>query len=499
METESLRPLMAIVVSLVGATLIVVTRKSPNLREGCSLATAITKFLIVASMLPAILEGHSFQYTLFSFLPNIPIRFRVDALGILFALLSSFLWIVTTVYSIGYMRSLNEHAQTRYYACFALTLSATIGVAFSSNLMTLYFFYEVLTLVTYPLVAHKETEESFAGANKYLFYLVGTSKAFLLVAIIGTYALSGTLDFNQGGLFPSDANPVALILLYLLFLAGIGKAAIIPFHTWLPAAMVAPTPVSALLHAVAVVNTGVFCIFRIILQVFGVARMEALYLGWVTVILASITLVMASLYALSRDNLKTRLAYSTVSQLSYMILGGGLLSASGMAGGVGHIVNHAFSKITLFFCAGSIYAATHKTNISQMGGIGRKMPWTMTAFSVGALSMIGVPLMAGFVTKWQLALGSIESGEKWVLGVLLISTLLNAGYFLPIIYKAFFDVPLQHGEMILQGDPHTEIQGEEGGEPSFLMVFPLLLTAAASLFLGVYPEILSSLIRLVIR
>ncbi len=508
MDIASIKPFLALMVSLLGAVLILLNRSNPNRREACSLIAATIKFVIVLTMIPAVMAGNTLTYTLLSFLPEVSIALRVDLLGLLFALTASFLWILTTLYSIGYMRPLNEHAQTRYYTCFAITLSATMGVAFSANLLTLYLFYEALTIVTYPLVAHKGTDEAFAGANKYLFYLLGTSKAFLLAAVILTYVVSGTMSFKPGGLFPPDANPTVLVIIYFLFLFGIGKAAIMPVHAWLPAAMVAPTPVSALLHAVAVVNTGVFCVLRVILHVFGVETMKALNLGVATAILVSFTIIMASIYALTRDNLKARLAYSTVSQLSYIILGGALLNPIGMAGGVMHIANHAFSKITLFFCAGSIYVAAHKTEISQMGGIGRQMPWTMTAFSIGALSMIGVPPLSGFITKWHLALGAIEAREIALLGVLLASTLLNAAYFLPIIYKAFFDSPPvavanggghgAHGGHIHPGG------GAEHGEhthikESFFMVFPLLVSAAISLFLGIYPDGLMNLVNAIVR
>jgi multicomponent Na+:H+ antiporter subunit D len=479
-DVESIRPSLALLVSLVGTALIVLTRRRPNLREACSLVTALLKFGIVASMLPIVLSGYTIHHTLLTFLPGVSLEFRVDALGILFALIASFLWIVTTVYSIGYMRALDEHAQTRYYACFAITLSATMGVAFSANLATLYLFYEILTLITYPLVAHKETDEAVAGAKKYLVYLLGTSKLFFLAAIVGVYVLAGTLEFRPGGLFPANANATAVAVVYFLFLAGIGKAAIMPFHAWLPAAMVAPTPVSGLLHAVAVVNTGVFCVLRIIFHVVGVPLMKQLHLGVYTAVLVSFTILIASLYALTRDNLKARLAYSTVSQLSYIILGGALLTQSGMTGGVMHIANHAFSKITLFFCAGSIYVASHKTKVSELSGIGRQMPLTMAAFSIGALSMIGVPAMAGFTTKWYLALGSTEI---WgVLVVLLVSTLLNAAYFMPILYKAYFEAP----------DSHTEHPIEE---VSYAVVVPLLVTAMISVVLGLYPDLILGLVR----
>jgi len=485
-------------VSLLGSILIVANHDSPNRRETVSLVAALLKFAIVLSMAPAIYAGNTLHYTVLSFLPNLSISFRVDSLGLLFALIASFLWILTTIYSIGYMRTLNEHAQTRYYVCFAITLSATIGVAFSANLLTLYLFYEMLTIVTYPLVSHKGTEEAMAGSNKYLFYLLGTSKAFLLAAVILTYVVSGTLSFTQGGVFPSDADPSLMVLLYFLFLFGIGKAALMPVHAWLPAAMVAPTPVSALLHAVAVVNTGVFCVLRVMLHVFGVETMQALNLGVATAVLASFTIIMASIYALTRDNLKARLAYSTVSQLSYIILGGALLNPIGMTGGVIHIANHAFSKITLFFCAGSIYVAAHKTEISQMSGIGRQMPWTMVAFSMGVLSMIGVPPLSGFVTKWYLAFGAIAAENLAILGVILMSTLLNAGYFLPILYKAFFEAPS------VAHETHKGESSSHGEHPvvireSFTMVFPLLVSSIISLLLGIYPERLLELVQQVVR
>ena len=504
MEIESIRPFLAIAISLIGAALIVVTRKNPNIREACSLGTAIIKFLIVASMVPSVLAGNTIHYTLLSFLPQFPIAFRVDALGILFAATASFLWILNTFYSIGYMRTLKEHAQTRYYACFAMTLSATMGVAFSANLITLYLFYELITFCTYPLVTHKETEEAFAGGHKYISYLLGTSKAFFLAAIILTFTLSGNIAFKPNGLFMHGISPTLLIIVFFLFLAGIGKAAIMPFHAWLPAAMVAPTPVSALLHAVAVVNTGVFCVLRVIFHIFGIKLMQELNLGIVTAFLASFTILMASIYALTRDNLKARLAYSTISQLSYIILGGALLTPSGMAGGVMHIVNHAFSKITLFFCAGSIYMASHKKNISEMGGIGRQMPWTMVAFSIGALSMIGVPPLSGFITKWYLGLGSIEAHQPLILVVLLASSLLNAAYFVPIIYKAFFDVPeglLRLKPMSLgaaaRGFDEKENHKEEQTikEPSNFILIPLMLTAVISLMLGLFPDFLLTFVK----
>lgn len=485
MEIESITPFLAVAVSLLGAALIVATRRSPNIREACSVVAAIAKFLIVLTMVPAVLAGNTIHYTLLSLAPGIPIlAFRVDALGILFAATASFLWILTTFYSIGYMRSLNEHAQTRYYVCFALTLSATMGVAFASNLVTLYIFYELISVVTYPLVAHKETEEAFDKGNKYVFYLMMTSKALLLASFLA-YALSGTFDFKPNGMFPTAANATLLTLTYFLFLLGIGKAAIMPFHAWLPAAMVAPTPVSALLHAVAVVNTGIFCVLRVMFHVFGVELMKELNLGIVTVVIASITIIVASLYALTRDNLKALLAYSTVSQLSYMILGGALLTPGGMASGIIHIANHALGKITLFLCAGSIYVASHKTKVSELNGIAKRMPFTMAAFTLGALSLIAIPPLGGFISKWYLTLGAIEAEQYPVIAVLVASTILNACYFIPIVYAAFFrDLP-----------PGEKADRQEA--PS-AMVVPLALTAIGILVAFFTPSVFLDLAKLIV-
>ena len=486
MEIESIKPFLAVAVSLVGAALIVVTGRSPNIREGCSLGAAMLKFLIVLNMIPAVLAGNTLHYTLFSLTPGVSIAFRVDAMGLLFAITASFLWILTTFYSIGYMRSLKEHAQTRYYLCFAVTLSATIGVAFSANLLTLYLFYELVTFSTYPLVIHKETEEAFAKGNKYLFYLLGLAKLFLLAGFL-SYALSGTLDFKSNGIFPSDADPTLLTLTFFLFVFGIGaKAAIIPFHPWLPAAMIAPTPVSALLHAVAVVKVGVFCLLRVSLDTFGLETLKELNLGLPVVFLVSFTIVAASVMALTRDNLKARLAYSTISQLSYIILGMALLTPGGVMGGLLHIANHAFAKITLFFCVGAIAVASKKTKVSELNGIGKQMPFTMTAFTLGALSLIAFPPFGGFISKWYLISGSVEAGQYPVLAVLVTSSLLNACYFLPIVYAAFFR-NLPRGEKA------------ERREAPAMMVVPLMLTAIGTLVLFFAPSVFLDLATMVMR
>ena len=469
-------PVLAVLAPALGALFIAWTgERRANLREFWSIAAGVVMFALVACMIPPVLAGRTPTCVLSRILPGIELAFRVDALGLLFASGASLLWILTSFYSIGYMRCLKEHAQTRYFSCFALALSATMGVAFSANLFTLFLFYEALSLVTYPLVGHKETAEAKAGARKYLIYLLGAAKLFLMAAIILTYQVAGTLEFRSGGILPAaqvTQQPTYLLLIFVLFLFGFAKNALMPLHSWLPAAMVAPTPVSALLHAVAVVKTGVFCTLRVFLFVFGPDAMRELGADQVALAAAAVTIVVGSLLALGQDNLKARLAFSTVSQLSYIILGAALLNSSGVLGGTAHITYHAVSKITLFLCAGSIYVSTHKTEISQLSGIAKQMPWTMAAFALGSLSVVGIPGTSGCISKWYLALGSVELHNPALLAVLLVSSLLSAAYLGPVVYKAYFEEA-----------PHSQ---QEVREVPW-MVVPLAISAAASLILGFYP------------
>ena len=436
-------------------------------------------------MVPAIWHGQRLAYTLSVIAPGVALNFRVDGLSLIFGLVSSFLWILASCYNIGYMRSLKEHAQTRYYVCFAAAILGAQGVAFAGSLFTLYLFYEVITLFTYPLVAHHQDAEGYAGAKKYLVYLMGTSKGLLLPALVLTYTLTGTLDFADNissGVFPANAAHGWVNAAYFLFLFGFAKAAIMPFHNWLPSAMVAPTPVSALLHAVAVVKAGVFCISRVMLSTFGTSLLHDTGLGLVTAYIVSFTILAASVIALTKDDLKARLAYSTVSQLSYIVLGVALLDNAGVLGGLIHIVNHGFSKITLFFCAGAIYVAHHKKKISDLAGIGYAMPFTMGAFALASLSMIGAPPVAGFVTKWYLLQGALHIHNLPILIVLLASTLLNAGYFVPITIRAFFEGRQDRWS-------RKDIQ-----EAPLTMVIPLVLAALISVGLGLFPDFLVGLI-----
>ncbi len=487
---QSCKPLYAVLAAFIGSILVMLNGKKENLREACSCVAAVVMFCIVSSMIPVILEGKKIICPIFDILPGLSLTLRVDAFSMIFAFAASFLWIITVFYSMGYMRGLNEHAQTRFNACFALALFGAIGVAFSDNLFTMYLFYEIVSVCTYPLVAHHQDKEGYDGARKYIVYLTTTAKGLVLPAMILIYVLTGTLDFADNirtGIFPADANSLIVTVLYVFCILGFAKNGVMPVHNWLPGAMVAPTPVSALLHAVAVVKVGVFSTTRVMLYVFGTDTMSALNLGIPTAYFVSFTILTASIIALSKSNLKARLAYSTVSQLSYIILGVALLTPAAIEGGLIHIANHAFSKITLFFCAGAIYVASHKKDISEMGGLGRAMPFTFAAFGIASLSMIGAPPVAGFVTKWKLLVGTMEMNSHYInfLLILLASTILNVGYFAPVTIKAFFGKPPE-------GVTYTGIK-----EAPLSMVIPIMIAAIISVVIGIYPDFIMGFVKVV--
>ncbi|MCA1939949.1 MAG: monovalent cation/H+ antiporter subunit D family protein [Caenispirillum bisanense] len=423
---------------LIGGVGIALAGRQPNVREGVTLVTAGALMWQVWSLLPEVLAGGRPSVTLFEVVPDVPFAFAVEPLGMLFAAVASGLWIINSIYSIGYMRGNREHKQTRFYICFAIALASAMGIAFAGNLFTLFVFYEALTLSTYPLVTHNENTEARRGGRTYIGILITTSIALLLTAIVWTWVLTGTTDFRPGGILTGAIEGPEIGLLLFLFMFGIGKAALMPIHRWLPAAMVAPTPVSALLHAVAVVKAGVFTVVKVIVYVFGIDLLaNAPSAEWL-LYASGASIIIASLIALRQDNLKRRLAYSTVSQLSYVTMAAAILAPLSIMGATLHIAAHALGKITLFFAAGSIYTAAHKKKVSELDGIGRRMPWTMAAFAIGSLSMVGVPPTAGFISKWYMLLGAYDRQAWFAIGVITLSTLLNAAYFLPIVYAAFF-------------------------------------------------------------
>ncbi len=480
--------LLALGIPFIAALIIPVFHKIPNLREAVTLTAAAALFGTIVIMLCRVLDDGVLQTAGIQVVPGLKIAFQVEPLGMLFACVAATLWIVNSIYSIGYMRGNNEPRQTPFYMCFALALSSTMGIAFAENLFTLFLFYEILTLSTYPLVTHKADQKAINGGRIYLMILLGTSMMLLLPAIIWTYVLTGTLDFTIGGILAGKADPVTMSILLALFAFGIGKAALMPIHFWLPAAMVAPTPVSALLHAVAVVKAGVFSLVKVIVYIFGIdALNKAGTADWL-LYAAGGTVIIASLVAVQQDNLKKRLAYSTVSQLSYVILAAAILTPISAIGAAMHIAAHAVSKITLFFAAGSIYTAGHLTEVSQLRGIGRRMPWTMGAFTIGALSMIGIPPTAGFLGKWFMLSGAMTTEQWFAVGVIVVSTILNTAYFLPIIISAFFYEPV----------PEEEGGNHPHGEAPFPIVLALTLTATGTVMLFLFPDIPLTLAKMMI-
>jgi len=467
--------LLALLLPLAAVPLIGATGKWPNIRETVTIITSLIVFALVVVLYLRFMAGEDIFQTWFAIFPGLEIKFKLEALGFIFALVASFLWIVTSVYGLGYMRGNDERHQTRFFTLFPVAISAALGIAFAGNLLTLFVFYEVMTLSTFPLVTHKGNENAMKSGRVYLGVLLSSSIGLLLPAIIWVWSVAGTTDFAVGGILAENLSGPMLTVMALMFVLGIGKAAVMPVHRWLPAAMVAPTPVSALLHAVAVVKAGVFSVLKIIVYIFGIDHLSAAPWSEWLLYLACFTLVISSVIALQQDNLKRRLAYSTVSQLSYVVLGALLLAPFSVVGAAVHIAAHAFGKITLFFAAGAIYTASKKTEVSQLNGIGFRMPWTMTAFAIGGLSMIGIPPMVGFVSKWYILMGSFESERVFVVAVILLSTLLNAGYFIPVVYRAFF---------------MTDASGQtEHGEAPLPMVCTLTLTALLTIGLFLFPGI----------
>ncbi|KYH25887.1 F(420)H(2) dehydrogenase subunit L [Halalkalicoccus paucihalophilus] len=478
-DVASIRPLAAVLVSFLAAGAIVASHRYPNVRDSWSVIAALTKFGIVASMLPGVMDGTVYVWSLGTFVPGVEFALRADPLGMLFALLASFLWIFTAFYATGYMRGLDEPNQTRFFAAFAMSLSTALGIAFAQNLVTIFVFYELLSVSTYPLVAHDEDAEARIAGRKYLAYTFFGGGVLVLAGTVLVFQLAGTVDFAAGGIpalaEAAGADPWFARLAFGLLVTGFGvKAALMPIHSWLADAMVAPTPVSGLLHAVAVVKSGAFGISRVILDVYGPDLAADLGVHIPLAIVAAFTLTAASIIALRKDHLKRRLAYSTTAQLSYIVLGLSMLHPYAILGGLFHIPAHAFGKLTLFFCAGAIHVETHTDYISEMAGIGKRMPFTMAAFTIGAAGMAGIPLIAGFVSKYYMLIGGLGAGGIGVIGAegatmsplmgtifsgsLIVSGLLNIAYFWPIVYTAYFESENDH-------DAKPLLEFPMGGKP----------------------------------
>jgi multicomponent Na+:H+ antiporter subunit D len=469
---------VALAAPFVAALLILVA--PPRLAELWGHVAAVLTAGATVLLAPLVHAGESVELVLLPLVPGLDLLLRVDGLGLVFGLLASILWIVTGVYSGGYARATALKNRPRYFASFAASIGAAMGIAFSGNVLTFFLFYEALTLATYPLVVHNESDRAFAAGRRYLLFSLGGGLAFL-TATVWAWQVTGTLDFAPGG-FVDQASTGTLVVLFVLFATGVAvKSAVMPLHAWLPAAMVAPTPVSALLHAVAVVKAGVFGMIRVLGFIFGPASLARFAGPEALAGLAMATIVIGSLIAVRQDNLKRRLAYSTVVHLSYIVLGAALVSPFATIGSTLHMVNHGLAKITLFFCAGAIYATTKRENVSQLAGLGHRMPWTFAAFTVGSLGLIGIPGMSGFISKFFLARGAIETGDMVALTVMLGASLLTATYLLPIVRIAFFP-----GTRALGGRDRRPARARRAEAPMAMLV-PLLVTAVLVIVFGLIP------------
>lgn len=475
MTWQSWIPLFILCSSLVpGMVIFALPESSVRTRTCLNLFGAITKLALVSWMTADIYRGQHFE-TRLQLLPNIDLALQIGPLSVLFIILSALLWLVTTVYAIGYLE--NSSHRSRFFGFFSLCVTATAGVAMAGNLLTFLLFYEMLTLVTYPLVVHRGTEAARRAGHAYLLYTI-PGGALLLIGTVWLYTLTGTLEFTSRGFLHhlDEAQHPALIAIFFLLITGFGvKAALFPLHGWLPQAMVAPAPVSALLHAVAVVKAGAFGIVRVVYEVFGVEFASQLGVTQPLAILAAVTILYGSLRALYQDDLKRRLAFSTVSQVSYITLGVAIVGPIATIGGLVHLVHQGLMKITLFFCAGNLAETLGVHKVSEMRGVGKRMPLTMAAFTIGALGMIGIPPIAGFISKWYLGLGALEVGQNWVMLVLIASTLLNAAYFLPILYAAWFCQP---------ASPWPNERNFGSKETAWALLLPSLATAALALAAG---------------
>ena len=479
MSLNTWLPALILLSSLVpGVVIFILREESRRARTLLNLFGAVVKLLLVGVMIWGVFHGQVYE-TRWTLAPGLDLVLHADALSVLFVTLSTLLWLVTTVYAIGYL----EHSphRSRFFGFFSLCVTATVGVALAGNLFTFVIFYELLTLATYPLVAHKGTPEAVRGARIYLAYTL-SGGMLLLVGAVWLRTLAGPLDFAAGGILGQipGLDPSALSWIFLLLIAGLGvKAALVPLHGWLPQAMVAPAPVSALLHAVAVVKAGAFGIVRVVYDVYGVEFAALLGLLAPLGAVAAITIIYGSVKALSQDHLKKRLAYSTVSQVSYIALGSAIFGPLATIGGVVHLVHQGLMKITLFFAAGNYAETLGVHRVSEMDGVGQRMPGTSLAFTIGALGMIGIPPVAGFVSKWYLGLGAVEAGvAAWVLPVLVASSLLNAAYFLPILYRIWFKAP----PLAWPAAPAPAGRLETAGA----LLWPPLVTAALALAAGLF-------------
>ncbi|HEY4545358.1 MAG TPA: proton-conducting transporter membrane subunit [Pedomonas sp.] len=478
MSNDALPPLLILLSSLLpGLIIFFLPEKSVRLRTALNLCGALFKVAVVIVVLQGVYAGLEYSASV-PFLPGNDLVLRIDSLALLFVTLSAGLWLVMTVYAVSYLE--DSPNRSRFFGFYSLCVSATVGIAMAGDLLTLFVFYELLTIATYPLVVHNGTPEARRAGTVYLAFTIGGG-VLLLAGTVWVQTLAVSTNFLEvAGVLEGlgQEHETALRLIFALMVGGFGvKAAVVPLHQWLPRAMVAPAPVSALLHAVAVVKAGAFGIIRVVYDVYGVELSHALGLSDALAVLATATILYGSFQALRQDDLKLRLAYSTVSQVSYILLGIALYSPLASIGGLSHLVHQGLMKITLFLCAGNLGQTLGIHKVSEMNGAGARMPWTMAAFSVAALGMIGLPPFAGFISKWYLGSGAVQSGAGWALVVLLISSLLNAAYFLPILSRVWFRK---------QTGPWPEEKSFGRFETKAGLLFPPVTTAIATVAVGLF-------------
>jgi len=491
-EIYSVQPLVAILLPVISLLVaLAVPGNYRRLKRMIHVIGSLAAFGMVLSLMPGILDGEVYGIELIAIVERISIHLTVDALGYYYGLVLAFLWLLATVYSLGYIK----HKDDRYYSFMALCNSFLLGCAFSQNIFTYFIFYELMTLAAFPLIIHEETETARRAGIKYLKYAIPAGAVILFAILLHYFWGGGDLSLVSLGTLSMDtASKTILTVIFLAYFAGFGvKAAIVPLEGWVPDAHpAAPAPASALLSGV-ILKAGAFGIIRVVLNVFGLSLFHALNLWTYVVISASITIVLSSVRALTQDNLKRRLAYSSVGQVSYILLGIGLVSYHGILGGIMHLAHHALMKGCLFLCSGIILKKTGKTNISEMAGVGYQIPVTMICFSVCALAMMGTPLTVGFVSKWLLGSGALQVDKPIFIVVLLISALLSAAYYLPIIYAAFFKRPEKDNE-----DRPLLFEGEV----SHTMLLPVLILAVLVILAGVWvtvPGFPYSLVSMVAR
>ncbi len=460
---------LALLIPLFGAAATYAVGRFPDIRETLTFVTTLALATVAIAMAMRTGQGAAPELVLVRPLHGMEIAFRLEPMGAMFAVMASVLWSINSLFSFAYMRARKEANQTRFYICFAIAMFGAMGIAMAENLFTLFVFYEVLTLSTYPLVAHKGDEKAKRAGRFYLLTLVGASMVLLLPGVIGVQVLAGSTSFVEGGVLAGRAEPWTAGLLLALIVFGSAKAALMPLHAWLPVAMVAPTPVSALLHAVAVVKAGVFLLLKASVYTFGQAALDSTPVTQWLLWIAAGAIVIASLVALTKDDLKARLAWSTISQLAYITSGALLALAAGAMGGGLHMLAHAFGKITLFMCAGAIFVGTGLTRVSELRGVGWRMPLVFAAFLICAASVIGLPPTGGMWSKFLLVTSAFSAGQPWTAWAMILSSILSAAYFLPVAFIAFAGAPPQ--------------QGQAGPGAPRLAVFALMLTAAATLAL----------------